>query len=218
MIGVDVKSGVDRLAAEKPDILTGLPHQIISGTISGDSAMRKIPLTQGKFVLIDNEDYKRVSLYKWQYCLVGKYRDREVAMWRGGEKGKRRTIIMSRYIVNAPKGLVVDHIDGNPLNNKRNNLRICTNQQNTFNQGLRKLKRKTSQFKGVYYRKNTKRWSAGITHNSKKHSLGCFDSEVDAARAYDKKAKELFGEFARLNNVQRHKPIPEGFAGAGVPE
>ena len=164
---------------------------------------KKIPLTQGKFAIVDDKDYKKVSQYKWQYCLVGKNRDRGCVMWRGWQKERKRkqTIIMSRLIMDAPKGRVVDHKNGNTLDNRRGNLRICTNQQNLFNQKLRRLKYRSSQYKGVSYFKRVKKWTAQICFNCKSIHLGYFDIEKEAAIAYNKAAAKYFGEFARLNNV-----------------
>ncbi len=108
---------------------------------------------------------------------------------------------MYRLIMNAPKGMVVDHYDGNGLNNCRANLRICTRQQNAYNS---RRSGGTSQFKGVHFEKATGKWRATITLKGEHFDLGLYDDEVEAARAYDRKAIELFGEFAYLNFPEEH--------------
>jgi hypothetical protein len=104
---------------------------------------------------------------------------------------------MHRQVTNAPKGLVVDHINHNGLDNRRANLRLCTKQQNNCNS--RSFRHKTSNYKGVFKEKGSKKFRAYIRFNKKPVHIGMFELEIDAAKAYDKKAKELFGEFAYLN-------------------
>jgi len=91
----------------------------------------------------------------------------------------------------------VDHINGNPLDNRKSNLRICTHAENSNNTGPRK--NNTSGYKGVYWAKRNKRWLAQITHNGKQVYIGHYKDKEEAARAYDAKAKEFQGEFAYLN-------------------
>jgi len=104
---------------------------------------------------------------------------------------------MHRAIMNPPDGTVVDHINRNSLNNRRCNLRICTQKENLRNG--RPSRRSTSRFKGVYFDKQTRKWIAKIGYNGKTIHLGSFEDEVEAAKAYDRKAYELFGDFAYLN-------------------
>ena len=103
---------------------------------------------------------------------------------------------MHSQIMNALEGMVVDHIDGNGTNNRRTNLRLCTRAQNLYNSRPRASR---SQYKGVRFDKRTGKWIAEITHRGRKHYLGAFDNEIEAAQAYDRKAGELFGPYARLN-------------------
>tara|TARA_R110000824_G_scaffold396554_1_gene598108 strand:- start:1212 stop:1535 length:324 start_codon:yes stop_codon:yes gene_type:complete len=103
---------------------------------------------------------------------------------------------MQRFIMDAPKGMQVDHINRNPLDNRKSNLRICTNAENSYNTGPQK--NNTSGYKGVSWRKDAKKWTAYIGHAPKSH-LGYFDTPEEAAKARDAKAKELHGEYAHLN-------------------
>ncbi|MBN1124206.1 MAG: HNH endonuclease [Sedimentisphaerales bacterium] len=103
---------------------------------------------------------------------------------------------MHRLIARPPDGMVVDHIDHNGLNNTRANLRVCTPQQNSRN---RRSQSGRSKYKGISYDKRYKRWKARIRFQNKYIHIGTFRDEARAARAYDAKAAELFGEFACLN-------------------
>jgi len=156
--------------------------------------MRQIPLTQGKFSMVDDEDYDELNKFKW-YA----HGDSNVlyAKRHAVDKYNRKRIIgMHEQIMGYVSGLVCDHIDGNGLNNQRNNLRHVTHHQNTMNA---QSKRGRSNYKGVHWQSREKRWSSKIKMNYKAIWIGYFDNEEDAARAYDVKAKELFGEYARLN-------------------
>lgn len=107
---------------------------------------------------------------------------------------------MHRQILGLQKGdgIKSDHRNGNGLNNQRYNLRKCTTQQNGFN---RTCQSHSSQYKGASWDTKTKKWRAQIQLNENTFRLGSYETEIEAAKAYNRKAKELFGEFARLNNV-----------------
>jgi hypothetical protein len=105
-------------------------------------------------------------------------------------------ILMHRLIIDAPKGIFVDHIDGNPLNNKRSNLRLATNMENLRN--MKKI-RGISRYKGVSLLKKGNRWISYIRVNTKLEHLGSFKTEIEAAVAYDMAAIDKFGEYASLN-------------------
>ena len=151
--------------------------------------VRYIPLTKGLFATVDAADYEALSQYKWTALVTG-----EKVYAIRSHQGK--TILMHRQIMNPPKGMVVDHINGNGANNCRANLRTCTRQQNLCNTRPRGGR---SQYKGVRFDKRRKKWIAEITYKGKKHYLGAFTNEIEAAQAYDAKAAELFGPYARLN-------------------
>jgi len=151
--------------------------------------IRFIPLTKGQVAIVDAEDYEWLSKYKWHAVKTG---DKYYA-YRSRNK---RSLSMHRMIMNEPKGMIVDHKDGNGLNNRRSNLRVCTTSQNHQN---RRRTFGSSRYKGVHWDKKSNKWAAAITDKGKYKFLGHFDDEVEAAKAYDKKASELFGEFAYLN-------------------
>lgn len=149
-------------------------------------------------VLIDDADYEKISGVKWHIYMYGK------ELWYASGRKNRKTVYMHRYILDAPLGLSVDHMNGNGLDNRRSNLRTCLHQQNLSNQ--RHQRRDTySQYKGVTYNKNKvaqkKPWIAQIKAFQKHYGLGYFATEVEAARAYDEAAKRFFGEYAKLNGV-----------------
>ena len=156
--------------------------------------MKQIPLTQGKFALVDDADYEYLSQWKWRY--ISGYAVR----WDDSRPGRERGLIsMHREVMHAPDGMQVDHINGNGLDNRRENLRICTHAQNMQNTG--KHASNTSGFKGVFLDKTckSKTWRAQIRIPGHRISLGSFTDPESAARAYDAKARELHGEFANTN-------------------
>lgn len=156
--------------------------------------IRYIALTKGRFAIVDAVDYEWLSRYKWRATFNG-------GSWYAATTIKNRNVLMHRMIMDPPEGIVVDHIDGNSLDDRRCNLRICTRQQNAYNC---RRSRGTSPYKGVCFEKITGRWRASIVYQGERLNLGLYESEVEAARAYDRKAIELFGEFAYLNFPEEH--------------
>jgi len=163
-------------------------------------AFRKIPLTQGKYAIVDPEDYEELARYNW-YAVQsprGFYAQRSVSVKAKNGRSGQENVRMHRVILKAPEGKFVDHINHNGLDNRKSNLRICTMQQNSWN--MRKQRGNcTSQYKGVSWRKDAGKWQARIIYNAKAISIGFFDDEKAAAISYDAKAKELFGEYASPN-------------------
>jgi len=155
--------------------------------------VRLIPLGDAFYAYVDAADYEWLSRHSWR--LISGYAGRH-------EKGK--SVLMHREIMQAPAGMVVDHFDANRANNCRFNLRVCTPAENQRNQ--RKHRGSGSRFKGVYYHKKARKWCAECRFTGTQYYLGLFDDEVEAAQAYDRKAVELFGEFARLNFPEEWPP------------
>ena len=160
----------------------------------GDVPMKQIELTQGKIALVDNNMFEELTQFKW--CAINVNN-----LWyavRNIYKNNKWTILrMHREIMNAQNGQEIDHKNGNGLDNRHANLRFCTHSQNIQNQKV--TKDGTSKYKGVSWHKQNKKWLAQIMLNDKQYYLGYFKSEIEAVKAYDKKAAEFFGEFARLN-------------------
>jgi len=154
----------------------------------------RIPLNHGKFAVIDSEDWFRVSGYNWRCRLDG---NTYYAYTFCRINGRQKRIFMHRLILNAPNHKLVDHIDGNGLNNRKTNLRLCNYTQNAWNR--RPAAGGHSKYKGVTWNNNSKKWYVRICKDYKSIYLGCFDNEIEAALAYDRKAEELFCEFAYLN-------------------
>jgi len=159
-------------------------------------AFRKIPLTKGKFAIVDPDDYERLSKYKWHAERATRtfYAARSIYV----KNGRNKHIAMHREIIKAPDGIFIDHINHNGLDNRKANLRLATRAQNGFNR-LKTLKKTWSTYKGVFFHTRHKKWQARIvTHGQAKH-LGTFANENDAAKAYDNAARKYHGEFAVLN-------------------
>jgi len=160
--------------------------------------MQKIQLTQEQVALVDDRDYGWLNQWKW--CAMW---DSKRSVFRAVRKRGGRLVLMSREICGLGKDdkQVGDHRNHDTLDNQRHNLRVCTQQQNTYNRkkGLHCNRKCSSVFVGVYWHKNNKRWVSRIKHNGTDIHIGSFDSEIEAAKARDIKAKELFGDFACLN-------------------
>lgn len=147
---------------------------------------------------IDPEDAERVLLYKWSFAHGSDGRNYVRGIDRSTKPPKQ--IKMHRYLLDAPEGMQVDHINGDPLDNRRENLRLATPAQNQANR--RKRSGGSSVYKGVSWHKKGRAWRATINLDRKQIHLGFFKDQTEAAKAYDAKAKELFGEFAYLNLKQ----------------
>lgn len=152
-----------------------------------------IKTSSGKVFIIDREDYKKVSLYKWHISSHGYVKRDE---WNGKN---RKVVYLHRYIleINNTKSLV-DHVNGDKLDNRKSNLRLCNRSQNACNSKL--SKNNSSGYKGV--RKKRKKWQAYFKFNGKQKSIGVFETKQEAALAYNKKVLAVFGEFAKLNIIK----------------
>ena len=158
--------------------------------------MKQIPVGD-TVAFVDDEDYPLISKYRWVLHSDG------YAVSKYGPKQRRRHIFMHRLIMQPNAGKIVDHRDDTKrLDNRRQNLRVCTHPQNHGN-SVYKSARKTSRFKGVGFLKASGKWRARtrriVEGRIVENHLGLFDDEIDAAKAYDAAARQYFGEFARLN-------------------
>jgi hypothetical protein len=157
--------------------------------------MKLIPLANGGFTIVDAADYDDLVQYRWLLSRNGKrFYVRRFEKVSTPEGSKQKCIYMHRQIMTPPDGMDVDHRFGDGLDNRRENLRICTRVQNSQNS----RKRATSKHKGVFKTHNNK-YAARIYLNGAKTHIGVYEHSEAAARAYDQKVKELFGEFANLN-------------------
>jgi hypothetical protein len=152
--------------------------------------IRLIPLSKGKFAIVDEGEYERLNKMRWYVQQSnGLY-----AICR--REGK--TLWMHRWIMNAPGDMKVDHRNNNGLDNRRENLRLASNGEN--NKNRRKMKGHwTSKYKGVFWDKKRRRWLSRINVNGRLIHIGSFETEVAAAKAYDAAAKKYHGEFACVN-------------------
>lgn len=157
--------------------------------------MKTITLSKGQIVMVDDSDFEYLNQFNW-CTLKGKHTFYAFRMV--GPKGKRTSVLMHREILNAPKGMECDHVDGNGLNNQRSNLRLATISQNRGNH-IRKRPNATSKFIGVSLCGATGKWVANIQVNKKYKHLGSHCNEIEAAKAYDAAALEHFKEFACPN-------------------
>lgn len=161
--------------------------------------MQTIQLTKGYSTIVDDDDFERLSRHKWKAAVGDGVHIYAVRNHKeGGRKGTWKELKMHRIIMNAGDGFLVDHINGSTLDNRKSNLRLCSSSNNSMNRrGNRSC---SSRFKGVWLSKKYGTWVASIKKEGKKTCLGYFDREIDAALAYNIAAKELFGEFAYLND------------------
>lgn len=157
-----------------------------------------IPLGKGKIAVIDFEDWNLIRSYTWTLKTNGKNKKTYYAYGYKREAGRGISTTLHREIMGEyPLGLELAHKDGDGLNNRRDNLKFVTHQQNL--QG-RKMKKEntTSLFRGVRLHQRGK-WTAQLSLNGKQVALGCFTTEIEAAKAYDAGARKYFGEHAAPN-------------------
>lgn len=160
--------------------------------------MKEIKLSHGKVALVDDEDFDRVNQFKWHWYKNGRtiYCIRNICI-----NGKRSSQSLHHFILNIQNAklnkIEVDHIFGDGLDNQKHNLRVCSHSENMMNQ--RSKKNSSSKFVGVWWNKRDNNFQSEIRCNGIRYYLGIYKSEIDAAKAHDNKAKELFGKFANLN-------------------
>lgn len=154
--------------------------------------MKKISLGNELFALVDNEDYPKLSGYKWH---LHSKACASRCVWDGKRVG---VVLMHRQIMGDPTALV-DHIDRNPLNNQKRNLRVCDAKGNARNRGPSRNSK--SGYKGVHWAKHCKRWIAQIEIDGKNRYLGAVKDKLGAVLLYDMAAAKYFGEFAYFNTI-----------------
>ena len=164
---------------------------------------KRIPLTQNKYAIVDNEDYESVSRFRWYavncsglfYAKTGTH----YATTHMGSRRKRWQghMYLHRFLLHPPKGFVVDHINSNALDCRRSNMRVCTQAQNIYN--TRKLHPGLSQYKGIKWHNRDHVWEAYVHAEGRRFYLGRSPHEEIAAQMYDKGACEIHGEYACVN-------------------
>ena len=152
--------------------------------------MKEISLRTGETAYVDDEDYDAINKHKW-------YAEKSHGNVYAKTLINGRYQSMHRLITNCPNGLQIDHFNHNGLDNQKINLRICNANQNQANR--KTSKNNSSGFKGVYYAKDRGYFRVTITNNNIHIKFGKFNNPVDAAKEYDKKAREIFGEYAKTN-------------------
>ena len=159
--------------------------------------MKKIPLTRGYFAIVDDEDFEKVNAYKW-YCMTRRHHKYAAKSFR--VNGVKTVLQMHRFVLNLfDSSKMIDHINGNGLDNRKENIRICTASDNAKNKILPASNK--SGFKGVCWHKRDKKFYAQIKVNNKMQYLGVFDCPIEAAKAYNIGALKHHGQFARLNTI-----------------
>ena len=151
-------------------------------------------LVPSRQILLDSDDLAYISFYRWRLHRVGKKR-----IWRIMRSSVGRTIYLHRQLMEFPDNLTVDHINRDSLDNRRSNLRACTVAENNLNSAG--FTGGTSRFKGVAWTKARGKWTVFGGRRGARVFVGAFDSEIEAARAYNEYAKQHFGPFAYLNPV-----------------
>lgn len=153
--------------------------------------MKELTLSQGRKAIVDDSLYDYLNQWKWTF-------DSSVGYALRRYNGRK--IYLHRIIAGTKKGDYTDHINHNKLDNRKSNLRICTNAENGQNQ-LKQKRKTSSRFKGVSWSKSMKKWRTQIKGGGVVRVLGHFVNEADAARKYNEAAKRYFGRFANLNVI-----------------
>ncbi len=164
--------------------------------------MAEIRLISGDVAFVDDEDLSMASQYRWSPSRVNGVTKYAMTSVRDAN-GKGRTVYMHRLIADAPKRVEVDHINCDGLDNRRANLRLASRSENACN--VLKTAGRSSMYRGVSWYKALSKWEAYIMKGKKQKLIGRFESETEAALAYDANARELFGDFARLNFPGPHE-------------
>lgn len=156
--------------------------------------MKEIQLTKGKKAIVDEDVFNFLSQFNWYY-------GKGYAMTMVSQPSGRTYIYMHKMLMFAGPGQIVDHINGDKLDNRRENLRLSSHYQNLANRPA-PVNNKTG-YKGVSYNKTARKYTAQITVKGEYHYLGLYKTPEEAALAWNDKAYELLGEFAKLNDIRK---------------
>jgi len=162
--------------------------------------MKEVELTKGYKALVDDEDFDRVNQFKWSACVQNRKGGTIVVYALRHSRTEPKTTKLHRFILGVTDiNVDVDHCNHNTLDCQKKNLRLCTHGQNVANR--MKYKIRSSKFKGVHWDKDSSKWRAQIQVRGVGKSLGRYVEEIEAAKAYNIAALEVFKEFAYLNEV-----------------
>ena len=200
MLNSVYNSGYEGVVAHLGTLTTNMQEHDMADDIIVPIGAKAIPLSKGKFAIVDEDDFEHLSQWKW-HCNKSGYAARMQYVCYIGKRKIQNMIHMHREVMKTPIGMVVDHIDGNKVDNRKINLRNCTESENQKNR-LKHAKNTSSKYKGVYFHKHKKKWYAHIKYSGKHHHLGSFVNENDAAIAYNNAALEHHGEYASLNTIE----------------
>jgi hypothetical protein len=152
---------------------------------------KQVPLTKGKFAIVDDEDYELVMQWKWYYQNMG---------YAARKPSQGKHYLMHRVIINAPEGTLVDHINRDRLDNRKSNLRLSLNSENYINKSTKRIGH-TSKYRGVCYDPRTKWWMTQVSIGGKRVFFKRYRSEIDAAIGYNKHAPDFHGAAVVLNEI-----------------
>ena len=156
-----------------------------------------VPLTRGLYAKIDADDYAIIAPYRWFAENVNPRNESPLTYARTNRSGGKK-MYLHRLLMGAQKGVQIDHVRiEDTLDCRRSNLRVASHGQNMQNRSS--IVGSSSRFKGVHWLKSAGKWRATITAQGRRRNLGRFTDEIEAAKAYDAAARELHGDFARLN-------------------
>lgn len=167
-----------------PSSLTAAAGRLVSG-----GTLASIEISPDYSVQVDDDLLEELSKHRWRLH-KGKHTHYAVST---------RGLMMHRLVIQATKGVLVDHINGDGLDNRRANLRLCSNAQNMMN--ARKIAGRSSRFKGVSWNKDRNQWYSTIEKGGKRTFLGGYREETRAAKQYDRAARLMFGRFAKTNEM-----------------
>ena len=166
--------------------------------------MKEIKLTKGRVALVDDEDFEKLNQYKWQAILSC---SNWYAIRAFQSNGKQKRILMHREIMNALPGVIIDHKFSDGLDNRKENLRPCTPQQNGFNKKYPNKRNSKLGVRGVFWKSTTKKFQATIGFNRNTLILGYFTVLADADQAYRVAELKYFGEFAREETKRLYQTL-----------